>query len=543
MKTTELFHTVQAEKCGEIFSISKENCATVRNAFYGYILTEDSFYLRQIPEGYICDPYAHGAWIQIRREGDEIIISQDCFGSYGLFVYRKGSDWAISNSLFYLASEIAARKEVRLSLNEGFAALSLFPALSHLAFSSTCYNEISQVRPNAEIRINLRTEELNIIEIPLKLCNVPLFSQEAASIIDSWHSKFNSFLLSVLLHGQKVNFQLSGGMDSRNCFAAMKDTLLRFRDQVFIGSISSMSSQLAIATKIASLAGLNVNKGNISINGDKLSCEERFMYYLFSKAPFSFQGYYTEQVNQEYLFLFTGLGGEILKDFGAKGMEQFINHTIYNKPQCYNAFKETASNLLTDEYSQIDREYPYHIPPNSKLFMFTRWRHHSKKNNYELFFNNVIIISPLYDWNLYRINVFQEADANALRAVMYERYFPGILDIGFDGGRELTDTAKEIARRFNSMYPFKAREIAPLENFKLAPIKSHETNITDSGNIKEYIRSMMTDPEVKQYLIDNYGSEIYADRYAAGCAGRPYAEEGWLHILCKYIAADISGCL
>lgn len=543
MKIAEMMSSMAAEKSGEIIMISRDNCETICDAFYGYILTESSFYLRQIPKGYICDPSAHGAWIQIRREGDELIITQDCFGSYGLFLYRRGSEWAISNSLFYMASQIASRKDGvrRLSMNEEFAALSLFPCLSHLAFSSTSYNEISQVRPNAEIRIKLRTGELNVIEMPLDLFTVPLFSQEAAQIIDNWHYKFNSLLLSLLLHGQKINIQLSGGMDSRNCFAALKDTILQYKDNIYIGSIAAMPEQLAIASKIANLAGLKVNIGDILVKGEKLSCDERFMNYVYSKAPFQFQGYYHNQRNKEYIFLFTGLGGEAVKDYGSGNMETFLANHIYNRPACYDTFKDSAINLLSDEYQRIEQAYRYSVPFNTKLFMFTRWRHHSKKNNYELFFNNIITISPLYDKELYRINVFQEADANALRAVIYERYFPGILNIGFDGGRELSGAAKEIARLFNAAFPYKSKHIVPLTNFRLAPIVLHDTNVTDSGNIKEQIRSLMTDSEVKQFLIANYGFEVYADRYSAGCSNRPYAEEAWLHILCKYIAAEIGG--
>ena len=48
----------------------------------------------------------NGGYVYIRRESDKIRIMQDFIGSYGVYLYRDGDYFALSNSFLYLVEHI-----------------------------------------------------------------------------------------------------------------------------------------------------------------------------------------------------------------------------------------------------------------------------------------------------------------------------------------------------------------------------------------------------------------------------------------------------
>ena len=104
------------------FVIDSNNLKSIKSHVYGFsvsktgILTDNYFKKKNYTE----DPEPQGAYKMIRKNEEEIRISQDYFGSFGLYLYEnKNKDYfALSNS-FLLLEEYLVGKQ-KFSFNKVF---------------------------------------------------------------------------------------------------------------------------------------------------------------------------------------------------------------------------------------------------------------------------------------------------------------------------------------------------------------------------------------------------------------------------------------
>lgn len=106
--------------------------------------------------GYYEDPEPQGAYIMIRKMGEEIKINQDFCGSFGLYIYENKNTgyFALSNS-FLLLEEYLIGKE-NYTLNKDFADSLIINDLSQFSIYETMVNEIVLIPPNTFIVLSIK---------------------------------------------------------------------------------------------------------------------------------------------------------------------------------------------------------------------------------------------------------------------------------------------------------------------------------------------------------------------------------------------------
>ena len=92
----------------EFFIIDSNKLNEVESEFYGYLIDEGNFYTRDNFNNTV-NLSGLGAYINIDREYNEIIIKQDANGSFGLYAYKNEDVFCISNSFVKLLDYVKQR--------------------------------------------------------------------------------------------------------------------------------------------------------------------------------------------------------------------------------------------------------------------------------------------------------------------------------------------------------------------------------------------------------------------------------------------------
>lgn len=197
----------------EIFLFDSNNLENVDTRLYGFafnnfdeIVTQNTF-----QENDQITP--NGAYVYTEVKNDEIIIKQDFIGAYGIYLYRKGSYFAISNSFIKLA-EYLKDKEI-LTFNREYAEAFLFTGLCSFAYGETLINEIEVLPRTYEIIINKKNKSVNYEIKNYQEHTVPLNSEEGLKTLDKWYNKWVNIIRSIKLKTNNISFDLSGGFDTR----------------------------------------------------------------------------------------------------------------------------------------------------------------------------------------------------------------------------------------------------------------------------------------------------------------------------------------
>ena len=130
-----------------------------------------------------------GSYVYVRKLGNEVALFQDFIGSYGLFLFRHGDYWAISNSFILLVDNIKTRYP--LSPNDDYINASfLYDTTTHLSFSETLIKEVEVLPRNCKVIIDTITKKLELIPVDYREYTVPIDSPEGIELIDGWAQKW-----------------------------------------------------------------------------------------------------------------------------------------------------------------------------------------------------------------------------------------------------------------------------------------------------------------------------------------------------------------
>ncbi len=91
----------QGDLENEFFIIDSSNLDTIEQRLYGFSLTDNEVIDNQSMKDNISLD-AEGAYVYVEVNKDEIKISQDFNGSYGLYLFKSDDYFAISNSFLKL---------------------------------------------------------------------------------------------------------------------------------------------------------------------------------------------------------------------------------------------------------------------------------------------------------------------------------------------------------------------------------------------------------------------------------------------------------
>lgn len=171
------------------FVFDSDTIESINTTLYGYIVTTKGIFnannLSQLNE----KPDGCGCYIFIKRTKNKIRIEQDFNGSIGLYIYRYGNYFALSNSIWYLIDRLKERWP--LSLNMDYANCLLTADLCSMSSDLTLINEIELLRKEQYIEINLHNKELVILDKTYVYNKYNIDSPEGISLLDNWYDKWS----------------------------------------------------------------------------------------------------------------------------------------------------------------------------------------------------------------------------------------------------------------------------------------------------------------------------------------------------------------
>ena len=223
-----------------------------------------------------------GRFCGVFTSKDKIIIKSDMHGQDIIYVYRKGSDWAISNSFMMLS--IYASKSGKISFYQP-AALNFFlkngshigeQLLSH----KTMIKEIEILPINQEIHVDRVSGKTEFISTDFE-SRFKITKSCYEDTIISMLSHGMSLLEAIVNSGQDIYLSLSGGYDSRLVLGMISRGLVDSKN-VYIKSDISREKDFVIAAELCKKFGFDLNNYTPPMRNSSLSASESLRLFLLS---------------------------------------------------------------------------------------------------------------------------------------------------------------------------------------------------------------------------------------------------------------------
>ncbi len=145
----------------EFFLIDSDNLDTIKTRLYGYSIQATGIYEDDnLTEDAAKNFDGRGCYVYVEVRDGKITITQDMNGCWGIYLFRHGDYFALSNSFFRLMDHIKFRYP--LTANRDYCHYLLVNGLCSHAYSETAINEIRQIERNAVLQIDAAKKTLAI---------------------------------------------------------------------------------------------------------------------------------------------------------------------------------------------------------------------------------------------------------------------------------------------------------------------------------------------------------------------------------------------
>ena len=458
----------------EFFLIDSNNLSQVRPKIYGYSIQATGIYEDDNLTAEAVDGLdGRGYYIYVEVKDGKITIKQDLNGSWGIYLFRQGDYFALSNSFFRLLDHI--KFKYPLTVNRDYCYCQVTDTFSSMTYSQTAVNEVRLIERNAIIYIDSVNKTLDINLIDYREHTVPLDSQEGVDTLDRWVEFWSSILREVAQKTKLLSVDLSGGFDSRMSFVHLLNSgidLNEIRIYSRSGDLYTYKEDREIASKIADHYGFKLNKPlprrrilNISLT-DAFNMNMYVKQTVGNNIPPS--GSPSKGVDR--FFNFNGGAGETLRIYWHGSPEKFLQTTANNANRYYYVLFQkvyhAVENILKENFKMIRKKYRIEdansdsIP--SLLYFETRSRQHFGKGPVSGYFGNVISLSPAIDPEIrtLKLSTSECSDYNLLLALLFIRYAPDLLDFPFDSNHFIAPETIEYAKKINGRFPRPIKDVA-----------------------------------------------------------------------------------
>ena len=448
------------------FIFDSEHIDAIQTHLYGFYTTVAGMFTQPPNSEDIAD--ATGPWVMVRRSRAGIDITQDSIGCFGLFLFRKGSYWALSNSFNHLLDYLKTKFE--LSLNKGYA-LALFAEEHRVTvYGETIINEISWLDRRAQLHIDAETAELSFNLRCLEEKTIPINTEEGLMILDTWHDKWASLVRGASeLWGGDLMVDISGGYDTRMVLAPVLSSGADLSGIVF-NSIPTMEEDYRIANHFAQEFGFRLNAEPKPTAPHSLPpiepYAERALTSIFFASRIREQ---TSQLPSSWQMYFKGSGGELSRYYWDGYNRSTIIERDLKKLQevhqpCDKHFQQCLESILSRSFDGIEmmlKQTGGSIGKTGidgqRYYMETANRAHFGMEASRRTLFGQCIQTPLFDPLMLKLRgPLDGSHRQLICALVYTRYHESLASIPFDRGRFIPEKTLQLARELNKRYPRKS---------------------------------------------------------------------------------------
>ena len=487
------------------FSISKEG-----------ILTDN--YYKKI--GHYDSPDSQGAYVMVKKDGNEIKIFQDFYGSYGLYFYRNDNTeyFAISNS-FLLLEEYLINRE-HLSFNKDFADSFVTSKLCIPSIYETMIKEITTLPSNTIISINISKREYKLYFIDYKENTVPLESEEGLKIIDKWVDKWGFIFRSLQKKTKNFSFDLSGGYDTRTILSILISSGIDI-NKIIIHTAKDNKNpdheeDYKIANNISSFFGFKLNDNNLDKENTTWSTENSLFCSMYSKLGFHKEFYLKTVFYKKPRLVFTGYGGENIRGYPGYPYKKYLERLSFQGKQIKgyeNIFYNSTMRLCKRSIDILKKEKNYNndYELSSALYSKGRTRYHYGKAAVEGFISNIYLIQPLIDADIKKIKFEINGKLpHDLIAFIYLRFAHDLIYFPIQGNRTLNKKSIKKAEKLNNQIkPYMIKKDFN-KNFFIDDIrKSPVPNSNNNKNANVFLNKLFHSSQFVQIINKVYNNNIY----------------------------------
>ena len=454
----------------EFFIIDSNNFNSVESRLYGFsILNNNVVQNEDVDDN--TELLGFGSYVHIKNLKDKISIHQDLNGCWGLYIYRNGNYFAISNSFFKLVEYLKDR--FKLTLNKDFAKALMSTGIVTLIFRKTLVQEIDTISRNYIVTIDKNTGDLSFSKTNYKMHTVPLNSIEALDILDNWFNRWVNILRSLKEKTNNIEFNLSGGFDTRIIIILMLCANIDL-NKIKVRTYEDLRTKVhkedyEIACDIANEFGFKLNNNvfsakKIYFNDINTIIDSTF----YVKGGFHNQLDYRFYRTDEPVYNFSGAAAEMMRTdslYYDKSFDEILDYYLNLVSMVDSSFVPSVKNILLESLNDLSLEFNIEDKKSKDLFDLTftetRCRNHFGKFGVAEYFTNKIFFTPVVDPELHKLKITTEDcdDKYLLYTLIFVRYCPKLLNFKVEGGRKFNENTIEYAKKINRLKSFVSKDL------------------------------------------------------------------------------------
>lgn len=435
----------------KFFVLDSNNYKDFKTKLYGYYFDEQGNLITQSNFEKF-DENAHGAYIFVENNNGKITIKQDFNGSYGLYLFQKDNYFAVSNSFLYLVEYLKSKFE--LTYNYDYANTFIVCELCSEVYEKTFINEITALSRDTEIHIY--DNIIQLLNIDYKEYSISIDSKEGIDTLDKWFFKYTSIIRNIKAKSNLLSCDLSGGFDSRCCFALFIAANINL-DEIIVNSYNDRlhchPEDLKIATDITNHFKFPLNK-NFSQNDNKTYTFKDLKTVIdisfYTKLGLHKEMNFKTGIRNVIHYRFTGFEGEFLRGAPIITKQQYIDR--YSRSKSFGkTYIESIDKVLQDTFFNLKNKFK--IENENFIPMFCcregQSKNHFGKSRVGSYISNVLSFCPLSDKIIRKINFNNQncSDRKLLITVLLDRYCPDLLNFEVEGGRKFEPETIEYAKK------------------------------------------------------------------------------------------------